>query len=372
MTISTHNGSTAHRAHNIRAEYVVSKQDHIEYKGHYEIWHDEKPRDAYERIFGDYVKEYNEGQKRSDRKITDYYKDVCNDKKKNPVYEMIVAIGNKENSLPEKENRQILHEFMYGNEDIGFKSWEERNPNLEVIGAYYHADEEGVPHLHIDYVPVAHGYKRGMWAQNGLDKAFREMGYEHESTKATPQIKWEKHENRQLEELCRWHGIEVEHPMAAKGVKHVHTELYKAKVEYNKAIEGYKAEIKDLEVIEENMNDSLEQMQDSVNESGYLWQDIMREIDHSKELLDSLNKEINNKTLEIQGLEGQLKELHELQDKVNDLENQYQNLSQAYQRVYKLEHSKIMIDSADLFSGFDKYLKNRKSQEQDHDYGHER
>ena len=32
-------------------------------------------------------------------------------------------------------------------------------PNLKLIGAYIHMDEAS-PHLHLDYVPVAHGYSR--------------------------------------------------------------------------------------------------------------------------------------------------------------------------------------------------------------------
>ena len=248
MTISTHNGTSAHRGHNIRLESVISKQDHINPDGHFEIWHDEAPREAYERIFGEYVQEYNAKQKRPERQIKDYYADVCNDKKRNAVYEMIVSVGNMENRPPEETCRAILHDFMYGNDDIGYPSaWTQRNSSFELIGAYYHADEQGVPHLHIDYVPVATGYQRGMFAQNGLDKALREMGFEHKGNHATPQIQWEKAENERLERLCQYYGLEIEHPMADKGVQHVHTELYKAKAESNKAQAEMKAEIGNLE-----------------------------------------------------------------------------------------------------------------------------
>ena len=58
------------------------------------------------------------------------------------------------------------------------QEWQERNPNLALIGAYYHADEQGEPHVHLDYVPVAHGYTKGMDTQAGLVKAFGEMGFE--------------------------------------------------------------------------------------------------------------------------------------------------------------------------------------------------
>ena len=68
-TISTHNGSAAHRGHNIRDERAIKNQDHIDRSGGFEVWKDEKPKDAYNRLFGQAVKEYNDKQTRSDRKI---------------------------------------------------------------------------------------------------------------------------------------------------------------------------------------------------------------------------------------------------------------------------------------------------------------
>ena len=113
--------------------------------------------------------------------------------------------------------REILKEFVDG--------WSERNPNLELIGAYYHADEEGVPHVHCDYVPVAHGYKRGMETQTGLVKALGEMGFEKKG-KATAQIQWQARENKHLEELCLERGIDVLHP-ERDAKQHLDTREYK-------------------------------------------------------------------------------------------------------------------------------------------------
>ena len=84
VTISTHNGSAVAREHNIRNPKVVSKEPHIQPDGKFEIWHDEKPQVAYQRIFGQALEEYNNKQKRTDRKIQDYYRHICNDKKKTP------------------------------------------------------------------------------------------------------------------------------------------------------------------------------------------------------------------------------------------------------------------------------------------------
>lgn len=233
VTIATHNGSAVARDHNIRNERVVSKETHIDPNGVYEIWHDEKVRDAYKRIFGGAVQDYNERQERTDRKIKNYYKTVCDDKKKHPVYEMIIGIyGKDENGVqlcPEEQGRAIMKDFVDG--------WKDRNPNLELIGAYYHADEQGEPHVHIDYVPVAHGYKKGMNTQNGLVKAFGEMGIEKQG-KATAQMQWEKRENDHLDMLCRARGLEVGHPKEQDRV-HIDTELYKAKAQLNGAIDNY-------------------------------------------------------------------------------------------------------------------------------------
>ena len=41
------------------------------------------------------------------------------------------------------------------------KTFQERNPNLYLFNCVMHLDE-ATPHLHIDYIPVAHGYKTGM------------------------------------------------------------------------------------------------------------------------------------------------------------------------------------------------------------------
>lgn len=233
VTISTHNRSSVARGHNIRKANIVSKEKHIDPNGVYEIWHDEHPRDAYERIFGKAVEEYNAKQKRADRRIKDYYNTIREDKARKCVYEMIIGVYGKNedgtSKCPRDIGYAILKEFV--------DDWKVRNPNLELIGAYYHADEpDAEPHVHIDYVPKAHGYTNGMSVQNGLVKALGEMGFTKKN-KATAQILWEKSENEYLESLCNRYGFEVEHPQAGKGAKHLNTETYKAKTELKKVKE---------------------------------------------------------------------------------------------------------------------------------------
>ena len=98
-------------------------------------------------------------------------------------------------------------------------------PNLAVVGAYFHADEKGAPHIHIDYVPIAHGYKKGMAVQNGLVKAFGEMGFILKG-KDTAQIQWQRDLKSRVTELAKERGFKVVEP-TVKRKKHVETALYK-------------------------------------------------------------------------------------------------------------------------------------------------
>lgn len=250
-TIATHNGSSVSRGHNLRKEEIVSKEEHIDPDGIHETWHDEAPRQAYERLFGQAVREYNDKQTRDDRKIVNYYNDVRADQRRHVTYEMIIGIYPADGeTIADGTGKDIMKEFV--------RTWPERNPNLQLVGAYYHADEQGkAPHVHIDYIPVAHGYTRGLAVQNGLVKAFGEMGFTG-TAKVTAQIKWEKRENEVLETLCNGRGIAVEHPQEGKGVKHLHTQAYKAEQELQKTKDSLDFH-KERAEIQRNRNKSLQE-----------------------------------------------------------------------------------------------------------------
>lgn len=228
-TISTHNGAEVSSKHNRREKDVVSKEDHIYPEGmmrpngrpaHSEIWHDEPIRRAYERIFGEALERFNEKQTRADRRVDDYLRQVRKDKSRHEAYEMIIGVY--EDGIDPITCKAIMRTFV--------DEWKARNPNLEVVGVFYHDDEQGKnPHVHIDYVPVAHNYSRGMDTQNGLVKALGEMGFVGKSPKVTAQILWERRENQALEDICRKHGLTVEHPQRGKEKQeHRDTAQYKA------------------------------------------------------------------------------------------------------------------------------------------------
>lgn len=204
-TISFHNGTSWSRGHNVRDERYTNKQEHID-KALSEqnvIIRDLPVRQAYAEIFGSAVEEYNSKQKRSDRRITNYYDKIKQDKRKHTVYECIVQIGDRSDTGNSAElEKQALHRFA--------EEWDKRNPNLSLIGAYIHCDEpDGTVHLHLDYIPVAE-CTRGMRLQNSLDRALQQQGFKSENIHQTAQIAWQDSEREALCSICRELNIDVQ------------------------------------------------------------------------------------------------------------------------------------------------------------------
>lgn len=175
---------------------------------------DKDIRQAYGEIFGAALAEYNDKQKRADRKIESYYDHIQKSKNGEKLfYEDVVQWGKAEDfQSPETRERakEALVQYVEG--------FEARNPNLKLIGAYIHMDEAS-PHLHLDYIPVAAGYSRGLAIRNSLDKAMKQMGYrpENESRKNNATKLWKENERAVFGEICRSYGLEVEPERKARG-----------------------------------------------------------------------------------------------------------------------------------------------------------
>lgn len=281
-TISTHNRPIVRQRHNRRDPAVVRHEDHIDPNGRHEEWLDVDELDAYREIFTDAVQRYNKRQQREERKLTvEGYFQTVKDKElagitfnrwveeenrglpaekrklkkqnfRHTSYEMTVGVY----GYAEKrdENGRIVYEPLRNEDDeplyqgdepvytarpviervpVGsavaeqilrefYEGWAERNPHLKLFGAYFHFDEEGKdPHLHLDYVPVATGYTRGLDTQVAVERALRQQGFCTKNARDTAQIQWERRENEVLEQICGKYGITVIHPQAGKGVKHL-------------------------------------------------------------------------------------------------------------------------------------------------------
>ena len=288
-TIATHVGTKIARQHNIRDKRITDKEAHIDPNGKHEVWLNCNltEKEAYHKLFDSAVAEYNSRQKRNDRKISDYYEKIKSDKQKHTAYEMIVSVGNMEERIPEELSYEILMEYVEG--------WKEKNPNMYMFGCYYHADEQGVPHVHIDYIPVGTNYTRGMKKQVSSSKALEEMGFVTDTFKGTAQVKWIHSENERLETICNNHGVEVYHPQTGK--EHLEKDLYILE----KQAENLKTEISDIEEEKQNIIRKSVMAVDKLESEKSALEDEITELVHDKAVAQAELDETANLVKTIRG-----------------------------------------------------------------------
>lgn len=184
------------------SEKEKERNSHIDYsrsdENKYLVQKDLK--ELYREEFGEVLENYNVKQKRNDRKIDDYYKHIQFSKKTSLQQEMIIQVGDKDDFSSkqdfEKANK-ILEEWLSG--------FEKRNPNLKIYNAVIHNDETS-PHMHLNFVPIASGYKRGLEKQVSFDRAIRQQDLTLDKTR--PFDDWREKEVKLLENILKEHGIE--------------------------------------------------------------------------------------------------------------------------------------------------------------------
>ena len=160
-------------------------------------------KELYKTEFGQAQADYNAKQKRSDRKIKNYYDQVKGSKKTSVQQEMILQVGDKDHFQDNPENRKMANEVL----KEWFDNFRQRNPNLKVYNAVIHNDEAS-PHMHLNFVPVATGYQRGMDKQVSFDKAILQQ--DKTLNKERPFDDWRNREVLLLENMLKERGIERE------------------------------------------------------------------------------------------------------------------------------------------------------------------
>jgi hypothetical protein len=158
--------------------------------------------DAYKKLFDDDLAKYNEGKKPC-RQISNYYKHVQKSKTLNTQKEMIIGVGSKEDwDLLSYEDKKVagqaiakyVEEFMEANKN-----------NIYVYNATVHLDEGGAPHAHINFIPLAHGYRNGLSTQPSWSKALDQLGYKGKNK--APFIAFRKAEVERVEKIINEIGI---------------------------------------------------------------------------------------------------------------------------------------------------------------------
>ena len=184
---------------------------------------DENIRDVYHELFDEALEKYNAKQTRTDRMIDDYYEKIRFGKQEKPFHEIIMQIGDWENTAVDSDTGKLATEIL----DEYMKGFVERNPNLRVFSAHIHLDE-ATPHLHIDFVPfIKTDGKRGLETRVSLKQALKAQGFVGVHKKDSEWARWIQAEKEQLATIMERHGIEWEH----KGMERPHLDVLDYKLQ---------------------------------------------------------------------------------------------------------------------------------------------
>ena len=314
------------------------------------IYIQEPLNDAYEKCFGQALRDYNAAQKRKDRQKADYLKEIENSgNKEKTFYENIVQIGKKEDTSVVDEDGNLTEDAKTAIEILEqyAKTFQERNPNLYLFNCVMHLDE-ATPHLHIDYIPVAHGYKNGMETRNSLTKAFQQMGFAKAvSRKQNETVAWQERERKYLTELCRERGIDIE----VLGIQRD-----------NLSLPEYKAVMREVEELEQqaealdSQNKALEQQNDNLAQRASELATQAQEMEiHNNELV-----------LQAQELMEQIEKAEEKEKATNEVLAKHDLRAETFKTISKEVNAEtkkmksVVVPMTNLFGG-EEYVKVKKS-----------
>ena len=191
------NGSVSHNTRTFSAKNIDKERS----KYNVEFCHLDIKK-VYHELFDEALERYNAKQKRSDRKIDNYYEKIRQSKQEKLFHEVILQIGNKDDTNAKSEEgqlaKEILIEFM--------EDFQKRNPNLYVFSAHLHMDEE-TPHVHIDFVPFIRNSKRGLDTRVSLKGALAEQGFKGGTRSATEWNQWMESEKQELSNVAERYGV---------------------------------------------------------------------------------------------------------------------------------------------------------------------
>jgi hypothetical protein len=169
---------------------------------------------AYDKLFGESLKEYNAKQKKPCRRIDSYYTHIKNSKREELFYEMVVQFGDRDTAKIGTDNAEEVKKML----DEYMRNFEKRNPNLHVFNAVLHMDE-ATPHLHIDVIPF-YTKPRERFLSKGVSMyaALIEQGCIPKNSHQNQLVIWEQKEREEMKKILENRGLVHEN----KNVKHAH------------------------------------------------------------------------------------------------------------------------------------------------------
>ena len=288
-------GSVTHNSRSFTAENVDSERTHLNID-----YCNEPIKKVYHEMFDEALKQYNDKQKRKDRKIADYYKHIESGKQEKLFHEIIFQIGNKDDMSATGEHAELARTIL----DEYYQGFQERNPYLRVFSAHLHMDE-ATPHIHIDFVPFTTGSKRGLETRVSLKQAMLNMGFKGEGRSDNELNRWILSEKKVLAQIMERHGIEWEqkgtHEQHLSVLDYKKQERAKEVAELDREIEEKQLEVKGLKATVEKIEEAKELLGDvekQLDEDPQLQlpepQGLMTAKSYKKKFVEPLIKRLKN------------------------------------------------------------------------------
>ena len=366
-------GSVTHNSRTFTAENVDSERTHLNID-----YCNEPIKKVYHEMFDEALKQYNDKQKRKDRKIADYYKHIESGKQEKLFHEIIFQIGNKDDMSATGEHAELARAIL----DEYYRGFQERNPYLRVFSAHLHMDE-ATPHIHIDFVPFTTGSKRGLETRVSLKQAMLNMGFKGEGRSDNELNRWILSEKKVLARIMERHGIEWEqkgtHEQHLSVLDYKKQERAKEVAELDREIEEKQLEVKGLKATVEKIEEAKELLGDvekQLDEDPQLQlpepQGLMTAKSYKKKFVDPLINRLKNlvRTVlarsyqgwenyhRINNLNGRLysenKHLKSENSRLKELNNQLREQNKAYRLLEKVFGKHRLNDLIEQARGFKK------------------
>ena len=301
--------------HNNRT-FIAKNVDSERSKGN-KVYVKENIKKVYHALFDAALEIYNAKQTRADRRIDDYYEKIRTSKQEKLFHELIVQIGNRDDTncgMVESIYAQLaMEEYMMG--------FQERNPNLRVFNAVMHLDEE-TPHLHIDYVPFSIGNKRGLETKVSLKGALKAQGFVGTGRFDTEWKRWVESEKQCLAEIMEHYKME----WLQKGTHKKHLSVY----DYEKKMR--KAEVAELE-------QEISEQKDKIASQSFLMEVNEEALQSQEQILEKNEATADQIPQETEQATEDWEKVQTDKDRVQDSYEHYKSLEESTKGLYELYHS---------------------------------
>ncbi len=301
--------------HNNRT-FIAKNVDSERSKGN-KVYMKESIKKVYHALFDAALEIYNAKQTRADRRIDDYYEKIRTSKQEKLFHELIVQIGNRDDTncgMVESIYAQLaMEEYMMG--------FQERNPNLRVFNAVMHLDEE-TPHLHIDYVPFSIGNKRGLETKVSSKGALKAQGFVGTGRFDTEWKRWVESEKQCLAEIMEHYKME----WLQKGTHKKHLSVY----DYEKKMR--KAEGAELE-------QEIFRQKDKIASQSFLMEVNEEALQSQEQILEKNEAKAEKIRQETEQAKEDWEEIQTDKDRVQDSYEHYKSLEESTKGLYELYHS---------------------------------